>query len=80
MSYRNKGCDKYSSLQIQSWMDDTKHVLDESIKHNAPEERITELQKQIDDLRADLILKKQEETKVEMKQLLQKLSQIVESM
>ena len=77
MSYRNKGCDKYSSLQIQSWMDDTKHVLDESIKHNAPEERITELQKQIDDLHADLILKKQEE-KEEMKSLLKRLSQIIE--
>ena len=83
MSYRNEGCDKYTSAQIQAWIDDAEKTLQTNIQNNTntnSAEHIQALRQQLDDLRADLILKKQEETKVEMKQLLSRLLLIVESM
>ena len=83
MSYRNVGCDKLSSADIQLWIVRSEDTLQINIQNNRnadSAEHIQTLRQQLDDLRADLILKKQEEMKSEMKQLLQKLLQIVESM
>jgi hypothetical protein len=82
MSYRNEGCDKYTSAQIQSWIDSVQQSLQVNIDHNRNKDRdefLQKLRQQLDDLRADLILKKQEEAKAEMKQLLSRLLQLVDS-
>jgi hypothetical protein len=79
MSYRNKDCENYTSVQIQSWIETTEFSLQQTKKNNGLIETIKQLELQLDDLRADLILKKQEENKEEMKQLLNRLLQIVES-
>ena len=64
MTYKNKGCDKYTSAQIESWIKRAEQVLKMNIEHNKNKNRtefIESLQQQLEDLRADLILKKQEE-------------------
>ena len=64
MTYKNKGCDKYTSAQIESWIKEAERVLKMNIEHNKNKnhtEFIESLQQQLEDLRADLILKKQEE-------------------
>ena len=79
MAYRNEGCEKYTSNEIQSWMNDVEYQI-QQIKNNTPHDvRIPKLQKQFDDLHADLILKKQEEAKKEMKELLNRLLELVDS-
>ncbi len=66
MSYINEGCDKYTSAQIQSWIDSAEQVLKVNIENNKNKDRvefIQSLRQQLVDLHADLILKRQEEMK-----------------
>jgi hypothetical protein len=79
MSYRNEGCEGCTSSEIERWIENTEYQVQQHIKTKGAEEIIKILQKQLDDLRADLILKKQEEAKAEMKQLLSRLLQLVDS-
>ena len=78
MAYNYEICEKYTSKQIEQWMEGTEYQV-QQLKNNAPHsDQILVLQKLLGDLHADLILKKQEE-KAEMKQLLSKLLQLVDS-
>ena len=78
MTYKNKGCDKYTSAQIESWIKRAEQVLKMNIEHNKNKNRtefIESLQQQLEDLRADLILKKQEELQQRIDQTQQRLKQ-----
>ena len=78
MSYRNKICENYTSKQIEQWIFGVEYQL-QQLTQNAPDDdQIPKIEQQLDDLRADLILKKQE-ARAEMKQLLSRLLQLVDS-
>jgi hypothetical protein len=79
MSYSTQGVGKCTSSEIQEYIDRTEATLQLNEENHGPVERIQAMKQQLDSLRADLILKKQEE-KAEMKQLLSRLLQMVELM
>jgi hypothetical protein len=58
MSYKYEVCATYTSAEIESWIKDVEKQLQQHIENNRPQNTIEMLQKQLDDLRADLILKK----------------------
>jgi hypothetical protein len=80
MSYKNEGCEQYTSSQIESWIEDVERTLQVSKENHTPPQQIQKIILHLKELHDDLILKKQEENKAEMKQLLTRLLQIVESM
>jgi hypothetical protein len=79
MSSSTEGFEKNTSSEIQEVIDIREHALQLTEENHGPVERIQAMKQQLDSLRADLILKKQEE-KAEMKQLLSRLLQMVELM
>ncbi len=79
MSYKYPDCATCTSAEIEEWIANVESILQKNIENHSPQKTIEMFQKQLDDLHADLILKKQEETKEEMKQLLTRLLEIVES-
>ncbi len=97
MSYNNQLCQYKTSQEIQDliqkyvgWLDKAHESKRQAVEKKVSTEalvacdiRIKELQQSLHDLRADLIVKKQEEkqkeAKAEMKQLLSRLLQLVDS-
>ena len=79
MSYSTEGFENCTSSEIEENIKRREHTLQLNIDNNGRVDTIQAMKQQLDSLRADLILKKQEEHKAEMKQLLIRLLQIVES-
>ena len=82
MTYKNEGCDKYTSTEIQSWINRAEEILRINIEHNRNKdsaEFIQSLRQQLDDLRADLIVKKEEESQERTKEMLDRLERIHQS-
>lgn len=77
MPYRNELCEKYTSLEIQRWIETTEHQLRMITGHDPNDDRIQSFHEMLDNLHADLILKKHEERQ-EMKELLNRLLQMIE--
>jgi hypothetical protein len=71
--------EEYTSSEIQEHINRVEAILQSNEENHGPVERMQSMKQQLDSLRADLILKKQEE-KVEMQQLLRRLLQMVELM
>ena len=79
MPYKYAYCQEYTSAQIESWIEDVEVRLQHVINDNGMKKSTEMLQEQVDGLRADLILKKQEEAKkTEMKQLLNRILLLVD--
>ena len=78
MSYRNAGCENYTSNEIEQWIFRVEDQLQKLAQYAPDNVQIQPIQQQLDDLRADLILKKQE-ARAEMKQLLMRLLLLVDS-
>jgi hypothetical protein len=76
MSYSTEGFEKCTSSQIQENIDRREHTLKLTLENHGSVETIQAMNQQLDSIRADLILKKQEE-KAEMKQLLSRLLEMV---
>ena len=64
MSYKYPDCATCTSAEIEEWIKNVEYQLQKNIELDSPKKTIEMFQKQLDDLRADLILKQQEEANV----------------
>ena len=58
MSYKYPDCATMTSAGIEEYIANVESILQKNIENHSPQETIEMFQKQLDDLRADLILKK----------------------
>ena len=78
MPYSAEGFENCTSTEIQENIERRERQLKKTIDHDDRNPVIPKIQEQLEHLRADLILKKHEESKQEMKELLKRLLQIIE--
>jgi uncharacterized protein (DUF2461 family) len=77
MPYSAEGFEKCTSKEIQDNIERREYQLERVIEHDNKNPVIPKIQEQLEHLRADLILKKHEESKQEMKELLNRLLELV---